>query len=234
MAVRAIRGNLLCKCMALLVAFALLLPGGLFHPSKTLAAGGVTIDSHSNGSPVPVGIVKVSGSYTNAYDVKLFFINAEKKRVDVHMVDPNGHDTGTWYYDLDTSAYDGKIEIVALAIDTVTRYGIWSPFVNLQVDNAAANIPAVSIWNPSDGASVSGIVPVKVSVQARNPVSYVQVRVNGGQWRPAIKKRKLLCIQLEHIGHRRQNLQYRSQSLRFDGEHRQEPDRLRQRRKGNA
>lgn len=161
-------------------------PGGIVSSSKTLAAGGVTIDSHSNGSPVPVGIVKVSGSYTNAYDVKLFFINAEK-RVDVHMVDPNGHDTGTWYYDLDTSAYDGKIEIVALAIDTVTRYGIWSPFVNLQVDNAAANIPAVSIWNPSDGASVSGIVPVKVSVQARNPVSYVQVRVNGGQWRPAIK-----------------------------------------------
>jgi hypothetical protein len=108
-------------------------------------------------------------------------INAETLE-DVYMNDPDGDGSGTWYYDLDTSPYDGPIEIAVRGWDARTRYGVWSPFVTLYVNNPEANKPVVTINSPADGTHVNGPVMIQISVKAKNPISSVEVRINGGKW----------------------------------------------------
>ncbi len=150
------------------------------------ASAAITIDSHTDGQDVPVGVERISGTYTDAYNMELV-INGTKM-VKVHMDDPNGDDAGTWYYDLDTSNYDGDIELIAKGQDAISRYNTWSDFLHIHVDNKAANVPAVSIDSPADGSSVNGSVNVQISVEARNSLNSVEVRINGGDWTEAALK----------------------------------------------
>jgi hypothetical protein len=154
-------------------------------PAQPASAAGpsVTIDSHTNGDTVPAGTVRLSGTYTDAYDLSIVLDG--RSTPPVHTVDPDGDDTGTWYYDLDTTGVDGEIEVAVRAKRTDTRYGVWSPFVTLRVDNPAANVPTVTVTSPDDGGRVWHPTPVRVSVAARNAVREVSVRVNGGAWQRA-------------------------------------------------
>lgn len=166
----------ICLCFVVLIS----------HTAS--ASSNLTIDSHKNGQAISGETVRVSGSYTDIYDIELV-INGMKV-VDVHMVDPDGDDAGIWYYDVDTSDYDGQTEWIAKGSDANTRYTVWSDFVNVSIENPDAHIPTVSIENPVDGASVkNGAVKVQVSVNAKNPVEQVQVRINGGEWQDAKYKK---------------------------------------------
>lgn len=111
----------------------------------------------------------------------MLVINAETL-ADVHTDDPDGDGSGTWYCDIDASRYDGPVEIAVKGWDAGTRYGVWSPFVTLQVENPAASKPVVTIDSPADGTQVDGAVMIEMSVQAKNPLSSVEVRIDGGKW----------------------------------------------------
>ncbi|MGE5528926.1 MAG: hypothetical protein ACM3X6_07275, partial [Patescibacteria group bacterium] len=106
----------------------------------------VVITSPANGATVGPGIIRISGTYTRVYQV-VISMNAEEI-YDCHMDDPNGDDTGTWYFDLDAGGYDGPVEIIARGFDTSTRYFTWSAPITINVDNASANTPAVNILQP--------------------------------------------------------------------------------------
>jgi hypothetical protein len=164
----------------LAVAASATLPAPAAHAAADTV---VTIDSHHAGDALPVGTVRVSGSYQDAYDMKIM-VNGE--RIDrVHMVDPENDDSGTWFYDLDTKPFDGQIEIAATGTSTHSRYGSASPWVLLTVDNPRANKPTLTVASPADGSRVRGVTPVRVHVSARNQVAGVEVRVNGGRWQRA-------------------------------------------------
>ncbi|USB31890.1 fibronectin type III domain-containing protein [Paenibacillus sp. YPG26] len=105
--------------------------------------------------------------------------------------DASGTESGTWYYDLDTSSYDGAIEIVAGGQRPDTRYGISTPFVVFHVDHPEANKPAVEIVSPEDGSRLTGIQLIKVKATARNPLTSVQIRINGSSWKNTILKGNL-------------------------------------------
>lgn len=86
---------------------------------------------------------------------------------------------------MDTSRYDGPIEIVVIGSDSVTRYGVWTPFVTLNVDNPPANIPSVKIVNPEVISHVHGIQTIRIAADGKNPIDNVEVRINGGAWQTA-------------------------------------------------
>ncbi|MCY9592119.1 hypothetical protein PC41400_04295 [Paenibacillus chitinolyticus] len=168
--------------------FALVLLLGLvtFPVSRGNAASLLTIDSHRDGGRLEVGTVRIGGSYAGAYEVELV-INGQKV-ADAHMDDPDGDDAGTWYYDLDTTAYDGEVELIARGKDTATRYNAWSAYTRLTVHNPAAGVPQVTITSPADRDKVSGAAVVAVNVYGASPVKSVEVRINGGNWKRAEKK----------------------------------------------
>jgi hypothetical protein len=143
----------------------------------------VTIDSHRDGEKLPVGTVRVSGTYQDAYDMRIM-VNGE--RIDrVHTVDPENDDNGKWYYDLDTRQFDGGFQISATGTSIHSRYGTSSPWVTLNVDNPKANKPTVTVVSPADGARVNDVTPIQVNAKGRNRVERVEVRVNGGSWERA-------------------------------------------------
>ncbi|TMV45505.1 DNRLRE domain-containing protein [Paenibacillus mesophilus] len=154
------------------------LPGDAYGASSA-----VSIDSPSDGAVVTAGTVRVSGTFAGLYDIKLVLNGA--KQADVVTVDPDGDQSGTWYYDLNTSQYGGEIAMRARGTDTSTRASVWSNTVTLQVDHDPVHKPVVTVASPADGATVSGIVTVQVAVEAKNPLNSVQVRINGGPWQTA-------------------------------------------------
>ncbi|UOQ47654.1 DNRLRE domain-containing protein [Gracilibacillus caseinilyticus] len=166
--------------MILLIAFSLFFM--VLQAHTVHASSAITIDSHVEGQSVPVGVERISGTYTKTYNMEIV-ING-KKIVKVQTDDPNGDDTGIWYYDLDTSNYDGEIELMVKGQDTVSRSNAWS-ILHVNVDNAAANVPTVSIDYPADGSSVKGNVNIKIAVEAKNNIKRVEVRMNGGAWKEA-------------------------------------------------
>ncbi|CAM3723342.1 Ig-like domain-containing protein [Marinicrinis lubricantis] len=147
----------------------------------------VTIDSHQDGDIVAAGIIRLSGAYSNAYDLKIV-VNGTK--VDKVRVKDDGTESGTWHYDLNTSVYDEKIEIVVIGSDSVTRYGVWSPFMTLLIDNPKASVPKVSIVDPVEQKTVQGMEKIRTAVDAKNQIVRVEIRVNGGPWEAAEKKGK--------------------------------------------
>ncbi|GIP23958.1 Ig-like domain-containing protein [Paenibacillus sp. J22TS3] len=175
------------QLMKLVVVFSLiviLLPIYLPNLPTTYAESSITIDSPTDGSSPEDTIVRVTGHYSDVYEISLIINGA--KRVDAHMEDDStGTESGTWYYDLDTSSYDGPIEIVAGGTRPDTRYGISTPFVTIHVDHPEANIPAVEIISPEDGSTLTGKAAIQVKATARNPLRSVQVRINGGSWKKA-------------------------------------------------
>lgn len=148
-------------------------------------ASSITVDSHQDGDVVQPGIVRLHGTYTSAYNLRIAINGSTLVRV--HQQD-TGTESGTWHYDLDASQYDGTIEIVVIGSDSVSRYGTWSPFVTLHVDNPDANIPVVTIVSPKDGAEVPHRSVVRISAEGKLPIRTVEVRINGGAWQKAQKR----------------------------------------------
>ncbi|SDC23203.1 S-layer homology domain-containing protein [Paenibacillus sp. UNCCL117] len=170
--------------LIVVLTLVLAIPGGLSWASKVYAASGITIDAPADGATVEAGMVRISGTYTQVYELKLFI--GGSRQVDVQTYDPDGDNTGTWHYDFNTSGYSGSVQLNARGLDVESRYGVWSPVITLNVNNASGAAPQVTIVSPSEGVSLSGIVPVRVRAAASNPISKVEVRINGGAWQEAV------------------------------------------------
>ncbi|RUT35460.1 fibronectin type III domain-containing protein [Paenibacillus zeisoli] len=180
----------LTKLVVVLSLIFSLLPIYLPNLPKTYAESAITIDSPTNGSTPSDTVVRITGHYSEVYNISLV-INGTRKE-DVHMEDDaSGTESGTWYYDLDTSVYDGAIEIAAGGQRPDTRYGISTPFVVFNVDHPEASKPVVEIVSPEDGSTITGIQLIKVKATGRNPLSSVQIRINGGSWKNTILKGNL-------------------------------------------
>ncbi|WP_157272579.1 Ig-like domain-containing protein [Paenibacillus daejeonensis] len=171
--------------LTLIVAMLVLLcsPLLLVLPAPAQAAASLTLDSPSNGDTATGGPVLVSGTYSNAYDIRLYINGTEQVEP---QLTPTGVDTGTWSYSLDTSGRHGNVELVARGLDTTTRYGVWSEKAELNVTNAAATAPVVTITSPAEGVSLSGQVHIAIDVQSVTTVNLVQVRINRGAWQPVV------------------------------------------------
>ncbi|WP_440394293.1 Ig-like domain-containing protein [Paenibacillus sp. SAF-054] len=152
-------------------------------PSPARAFSQITIQNPDANAPLEPGIVHVTGTFSGVYDIALA-VNGELW-VEARMEDPDADGTGTWSTDVDLTSYDGPVEIIARGVDSVTRYAAWSPFLNLEVNNPAANTPVVRINSPSEQETWYGVVPVKVEVSAKNDIAAVEVRINGGAWQEA-------------------------------------------------
>ncbi|MCM3784759.1 Ig-like domain-containing protein [Neobacillus mesonae] len=151
-------------------------------PSPAKASARITIDSHQNGQTLPPGIAQLYGTYTDVYEVELI-VNGEMI-TDVLMDDQDGDDSGEWSYPLDTSRWDGPIEIVLKSKDTGTRYGIWSSFMSLVIDNPEAHIPEIEITSPSEQTPLKAKEKVSLSVSSKNTVTGVELRIDGKDWIP--------------------------------------------------
>lgn len=147
---------------------------------KAQAAALITLDSHQDGQTLGPGVAELFGTYSGVYDLQLI-VNGEFV-TDVLTDDPNGDDSGSWSYPLDTSQLDGPVEIVLKANDTVTRYGIWSPWIHLNIDNPAADIPHVQIISPTELTLQHNALDVNISAEGTNPIALVELRIDGGQW----------------------------------------------------
>src|SRR5258706_6932578 len=147
-----------------------------------LAAGSVTIDSPATGASI-TGPVRISGSYTSAYNIVIGF-NAGPLSA-VHLVDPDGNESGTWYYDWVPSGYSGNVEIRVRSSNVDDRYWNWATPTQVTVDIPAQQPPSVSILSPLDGATASGVTPIAVSAFDAQGLGSVQVRIDWGSWQAA-------------------------------------------------
>ncbi|WP_157276578.1 cadherin-like beta sandwich domain-containing protein [Paenibacillus sp. Soil766] len=166
-------GLLVCL---LLIAVTFRMPS---HASADVTPG-VTIDTPTDGVQLVKGVTRFSGTYTGAYEVMLY-INGEKQ-VNTVMIDPEGDDTGTWYYDFDASSYNGDVQVLAKASNIISRYAVWSPTIHVNVNNPEAGLPQVTVINPADGGNISGTVPIRISATSAETIQSVQVRINNGAW----------------------------------------------------
>lgn len=151
-------------------------------PSSVTATARITIDSHQDGQTISPGLTPFYGTYTDVYEVELI-VNGEMV-TDVQMDDPDGNDSGDWSYSLDTSQWDGPIEVVLKSKDTGTRYGIWSSFMSLVVDNPAAHIPEVLITGPAERTMLKAKERVNIAVNSKNSITAVELRIDGKEWIP--------------------------------------------------
>ncbi|KOP69239.1 fibronectin [Bacillus sp. FJAT-18019] len=170
------------RYVLVLLAIVLLLPGICVRiPISHAQAGAfITLDSHQDGQAIQPEVAELFGTYSGVYDLQLI-VNG-KFIADVLMDDPNGDDIGSWSYKLDTSQLDGTIELVLKGNDTVTRYGIWSPWTHLNIDNPAAHIPEVQVTSSSGPSQQLNKLDINISVEGKNPISLVELRVGGGEW----------------------------------------------------
>lgn len=154
------------------------------------AASLVTIDTPAHGDEVEVGMLTVSGQYTEAYNVVLIVNGTEQ--LPTRTDGENGEASGVWSAELDTSRYDGEITLLAKGTQSTTRYGVSSQPITIRVDNPQVTKPAVSITNPLDGAQLRGkTTSIHISVNSRSRIQSVEVRINGGAWQKAVKSGKL-------------------------------------------
>lgn len=159
---------------------------GIPFPGKAGAAGSISLDVPGGGYVSDGGMVEIGGSYTDLYDIRLY-VNGTSQ-YEVLLNDPDGDDSGTWSYMLDTSGYNGTVELVVRGLDTSTRYGVWSTPAMLTVDNPAGAVPVVTITGPSEGVPLSGQVEVTIVTSSPIPVTMVEVRVNRGPWQQATEQ----------------------------------------------
>lgn len=146
------------------------------------AGGSVAITSPTNGAGVN-GTIRISGTYASLYRVVIAF-NAGVIE-DVHMEDPNGDNTGTWYYDWNPAGYSGNVEITVRGFSTDDRYFRWAAPVNVTVNQPQYQPPAVSFVSPAEGSTASGTTPITVSASDVQGLASVEVRVDWGTWQPA-------------------------------------------------
>lgn len=172
------------RVQRIVMLIVLMLLSGLTGLAGTAAAEpGITIATPSDGAVVGPGTVRIAGTYAGLYDIRLFIGGVIQS--DAVTEDPDGDDIGTWHYDLDTTEYNGELQILARGLDKTTRYGIWSEAVTIRVDNPAAVLPEVRIESPAEGVSLSGTVPIQVSVSPASAAQSVEVRIDGGPWQAA-------------------------------------------------
>src|SRR5690606_13408051 len=62
---------------------------------------------------------------------------------------------------------------------------IWSPTIQVHVNNPAASKPQVAIVSPAEGVPLSGIVPIRVEATSGADITRVEVRIDGGAWQQA-------------------------------------------------
>lgn len=144
------------------------------------AAAFITIDSHQDGQAIQLGVTELFGTYSGVYELQLI-VNGEFM-ADVQMEDPNGDDSGNWSYKLDTSRLDGPVEMVLKGNDAITRYGIWSPWIHLNIDNPAADTPEVEITSPTESTLQRNKMKINISAEGKNPIALVELRIDGGDW----------------------------------------------------
>lgn len=166
-------------CLTVLSAL-LVVSGFVTVPQPAHAAAAVTLEAPLNGAHVSGSSVRLSGSYSKVYDVRVF-LNGESQ-LPVVMNDPDGDDTGTWHYDLALSKLNGEVHMIVRGLDVDTRYGVWSTAAVIHVDNPAAAEPLTAVLSPADGSQVSGTVPIRVAVESPSAVTGAQVRINSGPW----------------------------------------------------
>jgi len=156
---------------------------------SAFAESRLTLDSPAEGEQVPPGIIRISGQYSETYDIKLV-VNG-LRQIPTVMEATYGSESGTWFADLDTSRFDGTISLVAKGTQTSTRYGVSSTTTAVYVDNPQVSIPQVQIVSPEDGSKIkrSTKLPVKVRVDAKNDIDRVEVRINGGPWETALPRK---------------------------------------------
>ncbi|KAF9116143.1 hypothetical protein BGX30_006068, partial [Mortierella sp. GBA39] len=153
-------------------------------PLPVFAAPLIAIDQPSG--PLGPGMSRISGTFSGVYDVELAV--GGNSLVSAHMDDPEADGSGSWYADVDFSKYDGPVELAARGKDSVTRYVAWSPYMSVEVDNPGAALPQVQITSPGETSPVKGSVNVFIQAGGKNPVSNVQIRINGGEWKDAPPK----------------------------------------------
>jgi hypothetical protein len=170
----------LCHIGLLVCLLLLAVTVGMPSHAGAVVVRGVTIDTPTDGAQLVKGITRFSGTYTGAYEVMLY-INGEKQ-VNTVMIDPEGDDTGTWYYDFDASSYGGDVQVLAKASDIISRYAVWSPTIHVNVNNPEASLPQVTVISPTDGGNVNGTVPIRISATSAETIRSVQVRINNGAW----------------------------------------------------
>ncbi len=153
------------------------------------AASALTIRSPEDGEVVQGNKIRISGTYTETSSIQLI-INAEDT-VEVIM-NPENQNSGTWYYDLNTSRYNGSLELLAIGTNTSTRYTVWSNRVHLNAHNSQAAAPVVTIISPEDsGQMKKNNVKIEVKAASENQLKRVEVRINGGHWKAAKEKKGL-------------------------------------------
>lgn len=148
-------------------------------PSST----GIVISTPSDGGTVSSNIL-IQGTYSEAYGIVISF-NGEQFYDVSMMSDPSAVESGTWSYSWNISNYSGSTQIIVRGFDVSTRYFTWAAPITVNVNNNSASVPVVTISNPADGASVSGTVPITIQATNVNPISSVQVKINGGSWQNA-------------------------------------------------
>ncbi|KGX90446.1 CBM96 family carbohydrate-binding protein [Pontibacillus marinus] len=176
--------------LRLMVAFVLLLPLLFFNgvtPNTGYAVSSLTITSHDSGANLPVGTVRISGSYSDVSNIQLIIDGMKVSQAQM-VPDSSQTHTGEWYYELDTRPYDGEIEIVARGTNTLTRYTSWSEPVLLSVDNKKANIPAVTILDPETNTTIKKHTKVNINASGKNTIEAVYIRINGNEWVSAQKQ----------------------------------------------
>jgi len=148
-------------------------------PSAAAAGGSVSITSPSPGASI-TGTYHITGTYNSVYAVQIAFNSGFLQNV--HM-QPTGTDQGNWYYDWTPTGYYGNTEIMVRGFDANTRYWDWAPYINVTVNIASQQPPAVSIVGPADGstAGLSSQV-ITVSASAANGLQSVQCRIDWGSW----------------------------------------------------
>ncbi|MFC5451174.1 CBM96 family carbohydrate-binding protein [Paenibacillus aestuarii] len=172
-------------CLVFFMVISLIAPFNV-RTAHASARSAVTLDNPIDHTVVQAGMLTLSGTYTDTYDIQLY-INGTTQVAAVMEANPDDSNSGTWHYELDTSVYNGDVRINALGLNIDTRYGVWSHTVVLTVDNPQAGSPLVTISNPGDGETVHGTVPVKVTIDSPNQVKQVDVRVNHGSWQQAAR-----------------------------------------------
>ncbi|PSK91884.1 hypothetical protein CLV30_13317 [Haloactinopolyspora alba] len=171
--------------MAILLTYALVPWGagdtaGAAKPAST----GCEVTGPKSGSTV-TGPVTITGTYTDAYQVKVAFDAGTVH--DAHTVDPDGDDTGTWSYTLDPSSprLSGEVEVTVRCSSIEDRYWRWGTPRTIDVDIPAQEPPTVAVTSPAEGSTTSGTVPVEVEAADARGLESVQVRVDWGTWKTA-------------------------------------------------
>ncbi|MFD2671396.1 CBM96 family carbohydrate-binding protein [Marinicrinis sediminis] len=158
----------------------------------------ITLDSPADDAVLSAGTVVISGTYVDTYDINLLIDG--RTQASVMMTDPDADHSGTWQYELDTTMYSGPIQLVARGLNIRTRYGVWSPAIDVHVQNPGASQPDVTIASPGDGQTVQGVVDVEVSVASPNSLSEVQVRIGNGSWQTAVFNGNHYVVQWDTTG----------------------------------